>query len=113
MTRALILGIRAYQVLVSPLLGPRCRFYPTCSAYAAEALRTHGAARGTWLAARRLLRCHPWHPGGVDFVPPTRRRPDQQAASSGHSAGSASSDGAQQRPEGWIVKAPQADGTLT
>lgn len=61
--------IRGYQLLVSPWLGPRCRFYPTCSNYALEALATHGAARGIWLTLRRLGRCHPWHPGGFDPVP--------------------------------------------
>jgi uncharacterized protein len=70
---ALVLPIRAYQLVVSPLLGPRCRFYPSCSAYAVEALQVHGPLRGLWLAARRLLRCHPWNPGGLDPVPPTRR----------------------------------------
>jgi len=64
----LILPIRAYQLLVSPLLGPRCRFYPSCSSYALEAIRVHGPLRGTWLAGRRLLRCHPWNPGGLDPV---------------------------------------------
>lgn len=66
----LVLLVRAYQLLVSPLLGPTCRFYPSCSSYAVIALRTHGAVRGTWLTVRRLLRCHPWNPGGVDHVPP-------------------------------------------
>ncbi|WP_084255171.1 membrane protein insertion efficiency factor YidD [Nocardioides sp. J54] len=71
----LLIGlVRAYQLLVSPLLGPTCRYYPSCSAYAVEALRVHGAIKGTWLAARRLLRCHPWSPGGVDHVPPRRDR---------------------------------------
>ena len=69
----LVLPIRAYQLLVSPLLGPRCRFYPSCSAYAVEALQVHGPVRGLWLAGRRLLRCHPWNPGGLDPVPPARR----------------------------------------
>ena len=64
--------IRAYQRIVSPLLGQRCRFHPSCSQYALEAIDTHGAARGTWLALRRLLRCHPLHPGGYDPVPPVR-----------------------------------------
>jgi uncharacterized protein len=64
--------IRAYQRLVSPLLGPRCRFHPSCSQYALEAIDTHGAVRGVWLALRRLLRCHPLHPGGYDPVPPAR-----------------------------------------
>ncbi|HTT04554.1 MAG TPA: membrane protein insertion efficiency factor YidD [Steroidobacteraceae bacterium] len=64
--------IRGYQLLVSPMLGPRCRFHPSCSHYALEAIETHGAARGSWLALRRLLRCHPLHPGGYDPVPPVR-----------------------------------------
>ncbi|MGH7424546.1 MAG: membrane protein insertion efficiency factor YidD [Candidatus Methylomirabilales bacterium] len=69
--RGLLLGgIRAYQGLLSPLIGPRCRFYPSCSAFAAEAISTHGVARGLWMGLRRLARCHPLHPGGVDPVPP-------------------------------------------
>ena len=68
--------VRAYQLLVSPLLGPTCRYYPSCSAYAVEALQVHGAIRGSWLAARRLLRCHPWSEGGVDHVPPRAGRAD-------------------------------------
>lgn len=62
--------LRVYQVAISPLTGPRCRFYPSCSNYAIEALRVHGAARGSYLAARRVCRCHPWNAGGVDPVPP-------------------------------------------
>ena len=62
--------IRLYRYAVSPLLGPNCRFYPTCSCYAEEAIEHHGAIRGTYLTARRLLRCHPWHAGGYDPVPP-------------------------------------------
>ncbi|NEX17270.1 MAG: membrane protein insertion efficiency factor YidD [Halochromatium sp.] len=62
--------IRAYQLFVSPILGNHCRFYPTCSQYAIEAVEHHGVLRGGWLGIRRLLRCHPWHPGGVDPVPP-------------------------------------------
>ena len=61
--------VRAHQWLVSPLLPRACRFHPTCSAYAATALERHGALKGSWLAARRLLRCHPFHEGGVDPVP--------------------------------------------
>src|SRR5829696_1808381 len=71
--RALLAGIRFYSRAISPVLPPRCRFYPTCSAYAAEAVERHGAARGSWLALRRLVKCAPWHPGGVDLVPGSRR----------------------------------------
>jgi hypothetical protein len=67
--RALALMVRAYQWLIRPLIGPRCRFYPTCSEYAIEALRRHGAIRGSLLTARRLCRCHPYNPGGFDPVP--------------------------------------------
>ena len=69
MASALLLLIRLYQRLISPLLGPRCRFYPSCSQYAADAIQKHGAIRGTALALLRVSRCHPWHPGGVDLVP--------------------------------------------
>jgi uncharacterized protein len=62
--------IRTYQLFLSPLLPAACRFYPSCSAYARIAILRHGAIAGTWLALRRFGRCHPWHPGGVDFVPP-------------------------------------------
>lgn len=63
--------VRLYQLTISPLLPPSCRFTPSCSAYAREALATHGALRGSWLALRRLARCHPWNPGGYDPVPGT------------------------------------------
>ena len=62
--------IRTYQRVLSPLLGPRCRFYPSCSQYTLEAVRTHGTARGLWLGVRRIARCHPLNPGGIDPVPP-------------------------------------------
>lgn len=65
----LVLPIRGYQRFISPALPPSCRFTPSCSAYAVEAITRHGALRGSWLAARRLVRCHPFHPGGVDPVP--------------------------------------------
>jgi len=67
---ALIAPIRAYRYLISPMLGPTCRFYPSCSCYAEEALQQHGALHGSYLTVRRLLRCHPWHEGGYDPVPP-------------------------------------------
>ena len=68
--RWLLLGlVRLYRLAISPLLPPSCRFHPSCSAYAAEALARHGAARGSWLTARRLARCHPFCEGGIDPVP--------------------------------------------
>jgi len=69
--------IRVYQYLISPLLPPSCRFMPTCSAYAVEAIAVHGPLTGSWLAARRLCRCHPWSEGGFDPVPPCSRQSDQ------------------------------------
>lgn len=71
MKRLLLTLLKAYQYLLSPWLGPRCRFYPSCSEYARQAVILHGAGRGSWLAARRVCRCHPWHPGGLDPVPGT------------------------------------------
>jgi putative membrane protein insertion efficiency factor len=71
--RLLVALLRGYQRWVSPALPPTCRFHPTCSSYAIEALQVHGLLRGTTLTAWRLLRCAPWHPGGVDPVPPARR----------------------------------------
>lgn len=67
--RPFVLLIRAYQLVVSPWLGNRCRFHPSCSEYSMEALRRHGLLRGLWLGVRRVGRCHPWHPGGYDPVP--------------------------------------------
>ncbi|MDY0207894.1 MAG: membrane protein insertion efficiency factor YidD [Pseudomonas sp.] len=68
-TQVLIAIIRGYQYFISPLLGHNCRFHPSCSTYAIEALQEHGALKGSYLGVRRLLRCHPWHPGGYDPVP--------------------------------------------
>ena len=70
MGRIFIFLIRCYQYLISPMLGPHCRFHPSCSQYAVEAIARYGLPRGGLLALRRLSRCHPWHPGGVDPVPP-------------------------------------------
>ncbi len=69
MRQAVALLIRLYQLTVSPLLGPRCRFYPSCSQYAREAVVRFGVVRGGWLALKRIGRCHPWNPGGLDPVP--------------------------------------------
>ena len=78
-THVLRAPIFVYRAAISPLIGPVCRYQPTCSAYALEALELHGAARGTWLAVRRVSRCHPWHEGGLDPVPEpnvrSQRRP--------------------------------------
>ena len=70
LARLLIALVHVYRVTLSPLLGPSCRFEPSCSAYALEALERHGALRGGWLSARRVLRCHPFHAAGFDPVPP-------------------------------------------
>jgi putative membrane protein insertion efficiency factor len=71
----LIWVIRAYQFAISPMLGQTCRYYPSCSTYALQAIERHGVIKGSWLAVRRLARCHPWAPGGVDHVPPLRTAP--------------------------------------
>lgn len=74
--RLLLIGsLRAYRLLVSPLYGQVCRYHPSCSAYALEAVTRHGSLRGTWLAARRVARCHPWADGGYDPVPAPRTTP--------------------------------------
>jgi len=69
MKRLLLFLIRAYQYALRPLMGANCRFYPSCSDYAREAVERHGALKGVWLALGRVLRCHPYHPGGFDPVP--------------------------------------------
>lgn len=74
MKTLLLAGVRGYQYFVRPMLGDNCRFYPSCSDYAREAVERHGALRGSWLAVKRIGRCHPFHPGGYDPVPdPTER----------------------------------------
>ena len=77
-TKLLRGGVRAYQLTLSSVLGGQCRFYPSCSAYAMEALALHGALHGSALAARRILRCHPWNPGGVDPVPPAHHHDEMK-----------------------------------
>jgi putative membrane protein insertion efficiency factor len=69
LARLLVVLVRGYQLAISPLLPPACRYTPTCSQYAIDALRQHGAMKGSWLALRRLGRCHPFRPGGYDPVP--------------------------------------------
>lgn len=69
MRTLLLAAVRAYQYALRPMLGANCRFYPSCSDYAREAIERHGAFTGSWLATRRLCRCHPYHPGGFDPVP--------------------------------------------
>ena len=74
----LVIGlVRFYQLVISPLIGPRCRFTPTCSQYAIEAIKMHGALKGCWLATKRLLRCHPLNCGGFDPVPPPTKHKDR------------------------------------
>lgn len=82
MTRLLRFLLRAYQLTISPLLGPRCRFYPSCSNYALEALQVHGAAKGSLLTVKRVGRCHPWHDGGYDPVPVPVPPADPKSSSS-------------------------------
>lgn len=78
--RTLLLALlRGYKLAISPLLGQRCRFYPSCSDYARDAIQSHGAAHGSYLAARRLCRCHPFSAGGINLVPDTRPSRMQQA----------------------------------
>ncbi|MDP3671841.1 MAG: membrane protein insertion efficiency factor YidD [Telluria sp.] len=84
MKNVLVWLLRAYQLLLSPMLGQNCRFYPTCSNYSIEAIRTHGAARGSYLALRRVCRCHPWNEGGVDLVPAKHAKPSFTTARGCH-----------------------------
>jgi putative membrane protein insertion efficiency factor len=77
-TRCLVLFIRGYQKWISPLLGPHCRFNPTCSSYAIQAINLHGSVKGSWLAVKRILKCHPLHSGGDDPVPEKLTRINHQ-----------------------------------
>ncbi|MCR4371256.1 membrane protein insertion efficiency factor YidD [Bacillus amyloliquefaciens] len=74
MKTIMIAVIRGYQKFISPLTPPSCRFYPTCSQYGIEAVKTHGALKGGWLTLKRILKCHPFHPGGVDPVPDKKQK---------------------------------------
>ena len=103
--RGLLAAVRFYQRAISPAFPPRCRFEPSCSAYAAEALEVHGAARGSWLAVKRLAKCAPWHPGGLDLVPAPRTRSEVPGTAEG---GHSSSTSAQSAPQ--AAPAPPARG---
>ena len=78
--RLLLWLIKGYQFLLSPWIGNQCRFYPTCSEYAKQAITHHGSCKGSYLAAKRLCKCHPWHPGGFDPVPGTSLPSDDDTA---------------------------------
>jgi uncharacterized protein len=80
MKALLLILLRVYQLGISPFLGARCRFYPSCSAYAIEAIDRYGALKGSGLAAKRLCKCHPWHPGGYDPVPGQCAKTETSAA---------------------------------
>jgi hypothetical protein len=119
--QAVLLGaVRFYQRAIGPTLPPRCRFYPSCSAYALEALEQHGAARGSWLAARRLAKCAPWHPGGVDPVPEPRQRrsapgPLPGTPEPGHSSCTAAAPAEPSPPDRITppaLRAPQEESSL-
>lgn len=79
--------LKAYRLVVSPLYGNVCRYYPSCSAYALRAVSVHGAAKGSWLALRRLLSCHPWAAGGYEPVPGTPEHAEEMADRARHDAG--------------------------
>lgn len=77
-TKILIKLIRGYQLFISPMIGPRCRFVPTCSCYGIEALKVHGLLKGSWLTVKRVLKCHPLNEGGYDPVPPKINNNDEK-----------------------------------
>ncbi|MEY8734751.1 membrane protein insertion efficiency factor YidD [Peribacillus frigoritolerans] len=79
MLKKIVMGIiRFYQVAISPLKPPTCRFYPTCSHYGLEAVNRFGPIKGSWLALIRILKCHPFHPGGIDLVPDKKEKSEDQ-----------------------------------
>ena len=87
MKSLLLFLLRGYQFCISPMLGKNCRFYPSCSEYASIAIREYGACRGSLMAGKRLCKCHPWHPGGVDMVPPkVEKIASAPTSSAGHSS---------------------------
>ena len=86
LARVLSLAVHAYRYTLSPIIGPVCRYEPTCSVYALDALRQHGALRGTWLALRRIARCHPWGGWGYDPVPSPHSPPNSAPGAHGHAA---------------------------
>lgn len=92
-------GVWVYRKFISPLKPPTCRFYPTCSQYAMEALEVHGAAKGSWLAVKRICKCHPFHPGGVDPVPPAKPKRVKLAGNVQDISGRALSDSADRAGE--------------
>jgi hypothetical protein len=102
--RAVIGVLRLWQLVVSPVYGQTCRFYPSCTAYAVEAVTLHGLVRGGWLVVRRLGRCHPWNPGGVDLVPARKDRAvtiptaDADASAAGGPMNTTAADVADHRP---------------
>jgi putative membrane protein insertion efficiency factor len=75
MKKLIMLPIRFYRAFISPIKPPTCRFYPSCSQYGLDAIEEHGALRGSWLTVKRICKCHPFHPGGLDPVPPSSKRP--------------------------------------
>ncbi|WP_237445706.1 membrane protein insertion efficiency factor YidD [Sinobacterium norvegicum] len=81
MKKIALLFIKFYQYVISPIIGPRCRFYPTCSEYAQQAIEDYGAVKGSFLAIKRILRCHPFHEGGCDPVPPVQCSPSEDSCS--------------------------------
>ncbi|RZU33800.1 hypothetical protein BKA19_3536 [Blastococcus saxobsidens] len=107
--RGLVRAVGFYSRAISPALPPRCRFHPTCSAYAAEAVAVHGAGRGSWLTLVRLAKCAPWHPGGVDLVP-AARRPGGTAPAAHSSRTAVSRSGTPTDGPGPVPATPPAPG---